>query len=167
MTHYALKMTDGSVAIMQTVGDATLEACLAKWLPSERAKVVSHQRIDPGVLPQDRTFRNAWVLAGAVIAHDMQKAREIQRERLRAARAPQLAALDTDYLRAVEAADAPAQAAVVAQKQALRDAPAAPEIDAAQTVVELKAITLDSIAEGTSADAAESAGKTSASVLLG
>lgn len=146
MTHYAIQIVDGSIAIMQTAGDATPEACLAKWHPDEQAKVVSHQRIDPGVVPQDRTFRNAWVLSGDKIGHDMEKARAILRDRLRRERAPLLAALDVAYLRAYEADDAAAKADVLVQKQTLRDAPADPQIDAAATVDDLKAITLDVLA---------------------
>lgn len=49
------------------------------------------------------------------------KAKAIQRERWRAMREPLLAALDVQFMRAVERADAEAQAAIAVQKQALRD----------------------------------------------
>jgi hypothetical protein len=75
-----------------------------------------------------------------VITVDMAKAREIQRGRIRAARQPLLAALDVEFMRAVEAGDAARQAEVAAQKQALRDAPAHPDIEAAETPEALKAV---------------------------
>lgn len=145
MPHFAIQMADGSIAIMQTAGDATPEECLAKWHPDERAKVVTHQPIDPATLPLSREYRDAWTLIGNSVVHDIAKARDIQRDRLRVARAPLLAALDTAYLQADEAGDAKAKAAIAAQKQALRDATNDPAIDAAATVEDLKAITVDSL----------------------
>jgi len=68
-----------------------------------------------------------------VIRVNMPKARDIWRDKIRAARAPRLAELDAQFLRAVEAGDTVRQAEIVAAKQALRDAPADPRIDAAQT----------------------------------
>ncbi|MBU8544004.1 MULTISPECIES: hypothetical protein [Roseomonadaceae] len=64
-----------------------------------------------------------------MIVIDPDRARAVHRDRLRAARAPLLAALDAAFLRALEAGESAAD--IVARKQALRDAPAAPEIDAA------------------------------------
>ena len=70
---------------------------------------------------------------------NMQKARDIHRDKIRAARNPRLAAKDVDFMRAVEAGDTDAQATVAAEKQALRDATAAAAIDAATTPDALKA----------------------------
>jgi hypothetical protein len=86
-------------------------------------------------VPSDRNFRGAWSLSGSVISEDLNKAKEIFADKIREARTPLLAALDTDYMRALEqGADT---AAIVASKQALRDAPTAG--DAATTIAELKA----------------------------
>jgi hypothetical protein len=86
-------------------------------------------------VPSDRNFRGAWSLSGNVISEDLNKAKEIFADKIREARTPLLAALDTDYMRALEqGADT---AAIVASKQALRDAPTAG--DAATTIAELKA----------------------------
>jgi len=49
------------------------------------------------------------------------KAKAITLDRLRAERAPKLAALDVAFMRAVEQGDTAAQASIAAQKQALRD----------------------------------------------
>ena len=68
---------------------------------------------------------------------NMQKARDIHRDKIRAARNPKLAAKDVEFQRALESgADT---ATIVSEKQALRDAPAAAAIDAATTPEELKA----------------------------
>ena len=67
---------------------------------------------------------------------NMNKARDIHRERIREARNPKLAAKDVEFQRALETgADT---SAIVAVKQALRDAPAASAIEAASTPDELK-----------------------------
>jgi hypothetical protein len=68
---------------------------------------------------------------------NMQKARDIHREKVRQARNPKLAAKDVEFQRALESgADT---ATIVSEKQALRDAPAAAAIDAATTPEQLKA----------------------------
>ena len=86
-------------------------------------------------VPANRDFRGAWVLSGNVISEDLAKAKEIFADKVREARTPLLAALDTDFMKAQEAsADT---TAIVASKQALRDAPTAG--DSATTIAELKA----------------------------
>lgn len=87
----------------------------------------------------DRAFRNAWVMNAGRVEVDMPKAREVMREKMRAARVPLLDALDADYLRADETGDAATKATVTARKQALRDVTAIPAIDSARTPDELKA----------------------------
>ena len=68
---------------------------------------------------------------------NMTKARDIHRDKVRAARKPLLEAKDLEFQRAQETnADT---TAIVAAKQALRDAPAAAAIDAATNADELKA----------------------------
>lgn len=91
-------------------------------------------------LPHTRTFRDAWAVNSGenIVSIDMQKARDIWRDKIRLARKPELEALDAQFMRALEAgADT---SAIVAQKQALRDAPADPAIDAAQTPEQLKQV---------------------------
>lgn len=71
------------------------------------------------------------------IGLDMSKAKDIHRDKVREARGPLLAAKDIEFTRAQETnADT---TAIVAAKQALRDAPSAAAIDAATTADELKA----------------------------
>ena len=70
---------------------------------------------------------------------NMDKARDIHRDKVRQARKPLLEAKDVAFMRAVEAQDTDTQATVAAEKQALRDATAATAIDAASTPEELKA----------------------------
>lgn len=68
---------------------------------------------------------------------NMDKARDIHREKVREARNPKLSAKDIEFQRALETgADT---SVIVSEKQALRDAPAAAAIDVATTPEELKA----------------------------
>ena len=67
----------------------------------------------------------------------MAKAKEVHRKNIRDARAPKLAALDVDFQRALETSSD--TSLIVANKQALRDAPAAAGIATATTTDELKA----------------------------
>ena len=86
-------------------------------------------------VPSDRHFRNAWALDGTVISEDLATAKTIFADKIREARKPLLEALDADYMKALEtSADT---AAIVADKQALRDAPTAG--NSATTIAELKA----------------------------
>lgn len=96
--------------------------------------------VDSAQIPQDRTFRNAWVKGVNSVSVDMPKAREVARGKIRNARAAVLAKLDADYIRADEAGDTAEKARIAAQKQVLRDAPSDTRIDAAKTPDELKNI---------------------------
>lgn len=137
---YAIKMTDGSVAVMTTVGDTEAEAEIAKWHEDARSLVVSVHPIEGSDLPQDRTFRDAWVFDGKKVTHDMPKVRDVHRDRLRRARIPKFEALDVAYQCADEAGDAGEKRRIGQRKQALRDVTADPRIEAAQTPDELKGI---------------------------
>ena len=89
--------------------------------------------------PSDRHFRGAWKLSGSTISEDMTKAKEIFKDKIRTVRQPLLDAEDVVYMKALEASDSSAQAASIAKKKKLRDAPAATAIDNADTIAKLKA----------------------------
>ena len=91
-------------------------------------------------IPAERTFREGWEANEdtGVVSVNMEKAKDIWRDKIRVAREPEQAKLDTAFMKAQETgADT---TAIVAQKQALRDAPAHADIDAATTPDELKAV---------------------------
>ena len=90
-------------------------------------------------VPSDRHFRGAWTLSGKTISEDLAVAKTIFKDKVREARTPLLAAEDVVYMKALEAGDSTAQAASVAKKKALRDAPAASAIENADTIAKLKA----------------------------
>tara|TARA_B100001996_G_scaffold101855_1_gene76384 strand:- start:43 stop:306 length:264 start_codon:yes stop_codon:yes gene_type:complete len=73
----------------------------------------------------------------SVITTDMSVAKEIHKSNVRLARTERFKELDVDYQRATEtSADT---SAIVAKKQALRDAPAASGITTAANTTDLKA----------------------------
>ena len=90
-------------------------------------------------VPSDRHFRGAWSLSGKTISEDLAVAKTIFKDKIREARKPLLDAEDVVYMKALEAGDSTAQAASVAKKKALRDAPAASAISSADTIAKLKA----------------------------
>jgi hypothetical protein len=108
-------------------------------------RVVPNDYLDDTNLPD---YRDAWKDTGKdKPEHDMVKARDIHRARLRKLRGNYLDALDAEYMRADEAGDNQAKKAVAAKKKKFRDVTEHPAIEAAQTPEELKACTLQALAE--------------------
>ncbi len=88
-------------------------------------------------------FSIAWEAVDNTVKVNMAKARTIHSDSLRTHRNKKIAALDVAYMRALESGDSATMLKIAAQKQALRDIPAHPAIEAAQTPQELIALTLD------------------------
>ena len=74
------------------------------------------------------------------IGVNVAKAKNLQKDRFRQVRAPLLEALDIDYQKADEAADASAKTTVATKKQALRDVTSNATLDAASTEAEVRAV---------------------------
>ena len=92
---------------------------------------------DSFTIPEERVFRDSWEANEntAIISVNMERAKDIWRDKIRQARIEPLANLDAAYMKALEiGADT---TSIIAQKQVLRDAPALPSIDAATTPNEL------------------------------
>jgi hypothetical protein len=125
---------EASVLVPAITDDLTIEAIIAKDVPAGRP----HRIIARGELPTMEFF-DAWIFCDdeeeSAVRVDMAKAREVHRNRIRAARGSLLADLDVQFVRALE--DGTPTAEIVAMKQALRDAPLDPAIDAAETPAEL------------------------------
>lgn len=94
-------------------------------------------------VPTDRTFRGAWQFNGDAVEVDMAEARNIHKDNLRAERAPRLADLDVQYMKALEAGSGAAE--IATQKQTLRDITDDSRIAAAATPDALKALNLDTL----------------------
>ncbi len=130
---------DGTVAILTLVPGADLNEAVRKFsqVSFTPAEVTP---IDRAAIPTDRTYRDAWMKSGEGIGHDLAKAKEIHRNRLRKARAPMLAALDVEISKALGKGNAEKIALHETERQRLRDVTADPRIEAANSIDELKAV---------------------------
>jgi len=77
--------------------------------------------IEESQLPLDETFREAWVIEDGSITADITKAKEVWLNKFRKARNPILAALDIDFIKAVESGNISLQNEIASKKQILRD----------------------------------------------
>ena len=143
---FVFTAADGSVTVVTPAAprvegesDAELIARVASRMQEAGSmpRDAAYSIVSKDDLPTDRSYRNAWTFDGKNFGHDMARARDIHRDKIRAFRAPLMADLDTQFIRALEAGAE--TKAVVAEKQRLRDAPADPRIEAAGTVADLKA----------------------------
>jgi hypothetical protein len=129
-----------SVAVLIPAVGITLEEVLLS-VPEDVMMLV----VDASEIPSDRTFRMAWALrhgdsslSSACLGVDMIRAREIWRQGVRERRKDMLARLDVEYQRADEAGNAEEKARIAERKNVLRDAPADPRIEQAETPEDLK-----------------------------
>jgi hypothetical protein len=110
------KNDNGGVAVCIPTGELPIEAVLGKDVPTGRdARIV-----DGADLPEaDNDFFDAWEMDAKSVTVNLDKAKEITKNRLRAERAPLLAAQDVAFQRALE--DGADTAGIVAEKNRLRD----------------------------------------------
>ena len=148
-----MEQEDGSVVMMpvETIERRTrlvepvVAAHLERWRVTAPEPDVAVHELPNGVTLPDNDFFDAFRWDGESVVVDMPAARDVWRERLRSDRRPLLADADLAFMRALEAGNDAARAAAVARKQALRDLPQRPEIEAAATTAELKALTIDTL----------------------
>ena len=123
-SYWALTPPAGSlfttVAIMQLVASADLNKALLDFSQSTFIPDVVREVRFPD-LPTHRLFRGAWIDTGVAIAHDMNKARAIHMDRIRAVRDVELDKLDKEYMLADEKDDKQLKQIIAAKKQVLRD----------------------------------------------
>ena len=130
MSRIIYTKSDGTVSIITPAGDVN---DAIKDVPSG----LSYEIVEDSAIPTDRSFRNAWKQNSKTIETDMTKAKEIHKTNIRNVRKDKLAEQDIEFQKALETgADT---TAIVAKKQALRDAPAAAGISTAVTETDLKA----------------------------
>lgn len=118
-----------------------IQSCITAWEEAHKnidtgektLQCQSWKEIDPSVLPQDRTFREAWAHDCTV---DMDKARAIQMERIRKSRDVALKKMDIETMKGND---------VQSQKQVLRDIPQTFDLSKASTPEELKALWPDEL----------------------
>lgn len=140
------KMVQRAVEVSPAVYRDQTDEEFLEWCAERSVPVgTPYQVISISDIPQDRTFRNAWKADGARIVEDVQKAREVAKDILRAQRAPLLEALDVAFMRAIEqGVDA---TPIAAEKQRLRDITQEP--DKASTIEELRAMAKELLSEKT------------------
>jgi transcriptional/translational regulatory protein YebC/TACO1 len=128
--------TETGISIIHPTGEVPIEVVFDKDVPVEykaTAKIVEDEYI-----PTDRTFRDAWEFDGEKISENIDKAKEIHKERLRAERKSLLEEQDALFMRALEiGADTNK---IVVEKNRLRDITKL--VNQCKTIDEIKAITL-------------------------
>ena len=118
-----------------------------QWLARVFAKATPEgtmfKDIEKAAIPPDRTFREAWELNGDTVSVNMDKARSIQMDRIRASRNKKLIELDVEYMVALEDDDKTKANEVAAIKKTLRDIPQNFDLTVASTPEELKGMMPD------------------------
>lgn len=123
----------GGVSVCVPTGELPIEQVQAKDIPAGVQSFI----VDKSTLPEDDgDFFNAWEQTRGVVTVNLDKAKGITKERLRAERAPLLTAQDVAFQRALEVGGD--TAAIVAEKQRLRDITNL--ADACTTLAELRAL---------------------------
>jgi len=117
-TRIAYTQEDGTVAIVVPTCDCKDINELLKCVPEG----ASRQVVMAEDIPDDRYFRNAWVLDGGIQVHRA-KAEQIHLDKLRAIRDEKLKAEDIEYQKAIEFRDDAKMNAIANRKKKLRDMP--------------------------------------------
>lgn len=124
---------NGNVSVCVPTGELPIEAVLVKDAPSHAIIV------DASELPEaDNDFFNSWELIDGVVSVNLDKAKAQTKDRLRAERAPLLAAQDVAFQRALE--EGKDTSAIVAEKQRLRDITSL--VDTCKTTEELRGLSV-------------------------
>tara|TARA_R100001530_G_C4227819_1_gene131825 strand:- start:63 stop:533 length:471 start_codon:yes stop_codon:yes gene_type:complete len=115
----------------------TMDDLLEKRVPENCRDSANVVEVD--TVPSDRTFRNSWVTkSGESVSVDLDKAKDIAKDKVRQARTPKFQELDILYQRAIEENNSDKQAQIIAQKKTARDATADSKITSADSVANLK-----------------------------
>lgn len=138
----AIKRTDGGVSLMTIADDANIQKEIRSWSDATGMRPVSHQKINPDEIPQDREFREAWTIEGGTLRVSMPKAKEIFMNEIRKSRNDALSKLDIQVTKALARGQIDIAAQLEEKRQALRDIPStySKQLDAASTVSALKMI---------------------------
>ena len=125
---------NGGVSVCVPTGELDIQAVKSKDTPSHSIIVQDYE------LPQaDNDFFDAWELDDGEVTVNLTKAKAITKNRLRAERAPLLAAQDVLFQRAQESGGD--TTAIVAEKNRLRDI--TDLADACTTTAQLRALSVE------------------------
>jgi hypothetical protein len=112
---YGDPQQDNKLGVIYSTGSIPIEAVIAKDIP-EGAEYAIFETAD-----LDYQLFDAYRFSDGGPDFNPEKGKEIWRDLWRQARAPLLASLDIDFMRALESGDMVLQAEIAAKKQALRD----------------------------------------------
>lgn len=134
---YEQKGHDG-VKVMAPVSRSVAQ-CLVKLKEDLGSDLVSYRIVDKDKVPKDRYFRDAWVACEYEgVKHDIEKCKEVHKDKLRLERNKKLAALDAPMMRAMELEDLDQIAELKKLKQDLRDLPESFDMDSLNTLDEIR-----------------------------
>lgn len=136
------ELPDKSLALTKIIGNTDVNDEINK-ISAERSELTYKFTLD-----SDKTanaalgefFKAIELDENNEFIHNMVKAREIWRNKIRRDRYKKLLELDVEYQRALETNDSTKMTEVADQKKVLRDAPNNPLIEAANTIPELKEV---------------------------
>lgn len=122
--HPADEMFDPSSrtrSLLPQLKDSSEEEILSFIISKSRLEDGSYRIADKSELPESRAFRGAWTNDNEqrIIDVDINKAKEIHKDKLRVLRKPLLEELDIEYMRALELGFNTEE--IVEKKQELRD----------------------------------------------
>lgn len=140
---------NGIVAIIQPMPNCglTIQEVADKDVPEGKP----YKIVDVSEIPTDSTFRNAWEGDGegadlTTVAVNMDKAKDIWRDKWRVSRKPLLEGLDVEFMRAVEVKDEAVQDEIAQKKQELRDVTQT-DLESVDTTDQLKSIWPDCLTQ--------------------
>jgi hypothetical protein len=107
---------DKNVSITYILEDISIRDYCSKFLNNDSNYVELTDNNYPDIY-----FKDAWELKNSTLSVNINKSKNIQINKWRAARKPLLAALDIEFMRAVESGDIALQSEIAGKKQALRN----------------------------------------------
>ena len=130
--------TETGIAVVHPTGEVPVETLMITAVPEEYRSTA--RIVEDDCIPADRTFRDAWDFDDdGIITEQIDKAKEIHKDRLRAERKPLFAELDVKYIRNLE--EGGEVAGIINEKQRLRDITKL--VDKCKTIDEIKAININ------------------------
>lgn len=126
------------IAVVHPTGEVPIETLMITAVPEEYRSTA--RIVEDDAIPTDRTFRDAWDFDDdGIITEQIDKVKEIHKDRLRAERKPLLEELDVQYIRKQEKGGDITD--IVTEKQRLRDVTKL--VDKCETIDEIKRVTLN------------------------
>lgn len=139
--------TETGISIIHPTGELSIEEVFNKDVPEEYKHTA--QIVEDEFIPTDRQFRNAWEFGGVDLVNktairiNIDKAKEIHKERLRAERTEAFKPLDVEFIKSFEQGTDTKD--ILAEKKRLRDITKL--VDKCNTIDDIKSVTINSEAE--------------------